>query len=95
MEEIWLLTTEDGDGNWRGFCGLYSSKELAFEYAKKLCQRTLSDTESFVMEPAKSFPPEFPSGGYVIINDSYDVLIRNSVGAWTIYNIEKVEVTKE
>lgn len=93
-DEMWLLTQEDGDGNWWGFCGLYASRELAYEYAKKLYHRDLGENEKFNLTPSKNFLPEL-DGGYVIVDYSWDVVIERPRGAWTIYNIEKVEVTKE
>lgn len=94
MDELWVLLSEDGDGDMWGFRGIFSSKELAFGYSKKAYYRELTKGEEFFLEPSKNYIGGFP-GRYVTIEDSWDVVLRKGTGAWIRYVIEKVEINKE
>lgn len=97
-EEIWVLITEDGDGEFRAYNGVFATKELAFKYFPKIYARDLKEGESFVLECSRSYDPQY-AGGYVTLEDSYDINLKragtNPNYRCTVACLEKAELIKE
>lgn len=83
-ESVWILVSEDGDGYWMFFEGVFKSTDSALDFAKNKTGR-----EDLVLIQAET---RDMNGVVGIAKDSYHLGYQNGQYFTTMFDLDKMEV---